>query len=83
MFAKLFEHKEAGQVLVKKDENDEGFMEIRFFIEPKDLGVCSVAISFTNIETADEACEEVFEGLDKEMVNGIIDGLLEEVNKYK
>ena len=45
-FAKLYETEEYGQILVKIDTNDETNPEIRYFFEPKNLGVCSVATAF-------------------------------------
>jgi hypothetical protein len=44
-FAKLYET-ERGQVLVMLKEGDEGGPEIRFFVQPEGLGVCSVALSW-------------------------------------
>jgi len=54
MFAKLYDTK-AGQVLVKSDMNDEGGPEVRFYFQPPDLGICSVAYTF----------EDTKEGWDK------------------
>jgi len=42
-FAKLYETEEYGQILVKLDTNDEMNPEVRYFFEPKNLGVCSIA----------------------------------------
>jgi uncharacterized protein YkuJ len=41
-FAKLFE-RDGKQVLVKIDVNDEGNPEVRFYVQPDGLGVCSIA----------------------------------------
>lgn len=47
MFAKLFEHPIHGQILVKLDSGDgDTDAEVRFYVEPPNLGVCSVAIGF-------------------------------------
>lgn len=44
-FAKLFEFADIGQVLVKKDTG-ETQPEIRFYFQPQNLGICSIAINF-------------------------------------
>lgn len=64
-FAKLFETKEYGQILVKIDANDEGDPEVRFFAEPPLLGVCSWAVSFEGMDAWARA-EAAFEGVTEE-----------------
>lgn len=61
MFAKIFETEKYGQILLKFDANENGNPEIRAYIQPKDLGVCSLAASADNDddETWDEF-ENVF-----------------------
>lgn len=49
-FCKLYE-REGFQVLVKIDQTPEGFPEVRFYFEPKDLGVCSWAVTAKNDST--------------------------------
>lgn len=46
-FAKLFEFDDIGQVLVTLEGGDEG-PEVRVKFKPKNLGVCSIKLSFTN-----------------------------------
>lgn len=46
-FAKLFETEEYGQILVKLDASpDEHEPEVRFFVNPPGLGVCSFAAGY-------------------------------------
>jgi hypothetical protein len=45
-FAKLFETKKHGQILVVIDEGDEG-PEVRVSFTPPGMGVCSVALKFS------------------------------------
>jgi hypothetical protein len=63
MFAKIFESETLGQLLVKIDGNDHGAPEIRVFFVPEGLGVCSVALAFTDNDegwdSADKAFDEV------------------------
>lgn len=53
MFAKLFDT-DRGQILVKldTDADDSDIPEIRFYVQPAGLGVCSLAISFKGIDSA-------------------------------
>lgn len=46
MFAKLFESEKYGQIAVIVQDDEEGNPEIRFFAEPPNYGVCSIAISY-------------------------------------
>lgn len=61
-FAKLFET-DLGQVLVKKDTNEDGNPEVRFYFEPPELGVCSVSMSAES--DSDSAWDEVDAVFDK------------------
>lgn len=45
-FAKLFETEEFGQILVTRDENDDGRPAIIFAVMPQGLGICKVVASF-------------------------------------
>lgn len=45
MFAKLY-GTDKDQVLVKMDTNEECKPEVRVFVKPEGLGVCSIAVSF-------------------------------------
>lgn len=47
-FCKLFETETHGQLLVKIDRNEESVPEVRFYASPVGLGVCSLAVSFTD-----------------------------------
>lgn len=47
MFAKLFNSAVCGQILVKIDNGEDG-AEVRYFFEPKGLGVCSVAANWSD-----------------------------------
>lgn len=66
MFAKLFQLADYGQVLVKRDSNDEGRPEVRTYFHPDNYGICSFAISFDDTESGAEAADRVFAGIDEE-----------------
>jgi hypothetical protein len=76
MFAKLYET-EIGQVLVKKDEGDEG-PEVRFFFTHEGFGVCSVAIEFSDDEAGWEKCDIAFEKVDEEMATSVASNTIHE-----
>ena len=59
MFAKLY-GSDDNQLLVKFDANQDGEPELRFYVEPKDLGVCSMAISYNNTPKDWDKAEKVF-----------------------
>ena len=79
-FAKLYETEEYGQILIKIDTGTDDYPEIRYYFEPKNLGVCSVAVSFDNdTDEAWERAEAMFDKVDadtaKETVKATLDAL--------
>ncbi len=80
-FAKIFQSEAFGQILVKKDDNDQDDPEIRFFFNPDQLGICSLAVAFKNVENQDKAQKEVFEGLTLEKVEGVVENAVSEMNE--
>ncbi len=67
-FAKLFQSNKYGQILAVRQDNDEGIPELRVNVHPDGLGVCSIALSFSD-EDKDEGYEkrdDAFEILDLE-----------------
>lgn len=65
-FCKLFEHAEYGQILVKIDKDEDEMPEVRFYAQPKGLGVCSVAVSFTDDDEGWSSADELFAKVDKD-----------------
>lgn len=78
-FAKLFEFDDIGQVLVKRDTDENGDPEVRLYFEPKGFGVCSTAFGFEADENGDEATKAVlaFDLVDEVRAEKIIRGVLE------
>jgi hypothetical protein len=64
-FAKLCESDEMGQLLVKIDSNDKCCPEIRVYFNPEGLGVCSIAVLFTDDEDGWDQAEKMFEVMDE------------------
>ena len=65
-FAKLFETEKYGQILVKIDSSDDG-PEVRFYFQPENLGVCSIAHSFKDSDAGWLAAEKFFHKVDVEV----------------
>lgn len=65
-FAKIFDTPNHGQVLVKKDTNNKGCPEIRWFVEPPEFGVCSMAVSFEDSDSGWNSADNVFNTTDQE-----------------
>ena len=63
MFAKLYGAPD-DQVLVKIDRADDG-PEVRFYFEPKGLGICSFALGFPDTDAGWGAAESVFDAVDE------------------
>ena len=63
-FAKLFESKEYGQILMVLDTGDEAQPEVRFSFMPENLGVCSVALKFEDTDAGWEEAEKAFTKFD-------------------
>lgn len=65
-FAKLFNTKEHGQIVVIMQANDEDNPEVRLFFKPEGLGICSVAPSFDDSDAGWGLCEQFFNSIDEE-----------------
>ena len=79
MFAKLF-GPETDQLLVKLDTDDEGNPEVRVYCQPKELGVCSVALSWD--DDSDESwnrAEAAFAKIGEKEARGMADNICEQL----
>jgi len=83
-FAKLFHFDDIGQVLVKRDTDENGDPEVRLYFEPEGFGVCSTAFGFETDETEDESAkaERAFNMVDQERAEKIIRGVLKTLPKF-
>ena len=75
MFCKLYETKRHGQILVKLDTCIEDKPEIRFYTQPANLGVCSVAIGYKDTDNGWAAAEAAFAAIDKAKAIAIADSI--------
>jgi len=81
MYAKLYET-EVGQVLVKLDASpDEVKPEVRFFFEPSGLGVCSIAILFSDDDEGWDKAEKLFNTTDEISATRIVVEAINQVAK--
>lgn len=81
-FAKLFESEKHGQLVVIKQTDDDGSPEIRLFVLPDGLGVCSVAVGFKDdSEQSCDACEEIFEQFDMEAAESVAEATIARLAK--
>lgn len=81
-FAKLFDTK-YGQILVFRqgaevDDGEESMGdEVRVFIQPEGLGVCSVATKFKDTESGYESCDKFFDSIDENNVLNLVKPILD------
>lgn len=59
-FAKTFDTPDHGQVLLKRDANDDGRPELRWYAEPPAFGVCNIAVVFADSDEGWDAAEAGF-----------------------
>lgn len=60
-FAKIFESEKHGQILVKVDESNTGVPEVRYFFKPEELGICSMAVSFSDTDDGWSSADRLFD----------------------
>lgn len=78
-FQKIYRTHDIGQILVKQDSNDDEKPEVRFYFEPKDLGVCSISVTFTTWDSSDE----YFESIDIQKSHDIVKPTIDRIIKNK
>ena len=71
-FAKLYET-EVGQILVKQDEGEEG-PEVRLYFTPKNLGVCSIGLTWKEheIDAQYEKSDAAFKAMTRETAINLV-----------
>ena len=74
-FAKIFESKKYGQLCVlAASENDQSNPEVRIFFEPPNLGVCSLAMIFSDTDDGWDNRTTFFKELNLEKVEEMVKG---------
>ena len=75
-FAKVFEVKRLGQIIIMKKQTEIGAPELRFFFQPKGFGVCEFAIGFNDQDASESRFEEAYREMTPQIATEIIDGYL-------
>ena len=78
-FAKTWNHKRFTQIVLIKQQNDEGSPCITFFFQPDGHGICTFNIGFENEDTAEGKVEAAFDSISLHDAVEIIDGYLDHV----
>lgn len=64
-FAKLFCH-DGSQILVKRDETEDGRPVVEFFFRPVGVGLTKLSVSFDDSDSGNSAADEAFAVIDDE-----------------
>jgi hypothetical protein len=75
-FAKIFENKRLGQVVIMKKQTELGAPELRFFFQPEGFGVCEFAIGFNDQDATESRFEEAYNEMTPQIAYEIIDGYI-------
>ena len=83
-FAKLFESEVYGQILVKVDRaSDDEAPEVRFFVSPPDLGVCSIAFGYEDEDQGWDKAEKCFAETDQTKAEEIAKMMFDQVDRVR
>lgn len=80
-FAKLFGTDDQ-QVLVMIDSGDNG-PEVQYHFQPKDLGVCKIAVNFPDTDEGWDKAERAFEATTEEAARKIVGKALASIDKCR
>jgi hypothetical protein len=72
-FARIFDVVRYGQIVMLKQQNQEGAPELRFFCQPEGMGVCSFAIGWDE-DSGESKIEHAFEHMVMREAIEIVDG---------
>ena len=75
-FAKVFEVKRIGQIVIMKKQTEIGAPELRFFFQPEGFGVCEFAIGFNDQDASESRFDEAYREMTPQIATEIIDGYL-------
>lgn len=75
-FAKIFENKRLGQMIIMKKQTELGAPELRFFFQPEGFGVCEFAIGFNDQDASESRFAEAYDEMTPQIAYEIIDGYL-------
>lgn len=74
-FAKTFDSKRYGQIVVIEKQDKEGAPEIRFFFKPDGFGVCDFGIGFET-DGAEGRMHQAFESITPQEATELVDGYM-------
>jgi len=72
-FARIFDVVRYGQIVMLKQQNQEGAPELRFFCQPEGYGVCSFAIGWDD-DSGENKIEHAFTNMVMREAIEIVDG---------
>lgn len=74
-FAKVYDNKRYGQVVILKKQTEIGAPEIRFFFQKEGYGVCEFAIGFDD-DAPESKFDQAFNEMTPQIAVEIIDGFM-------
>jgi hypothetical protein len=75
-FAKVYDNKRFGQVIIMKKQTEIGAPELRFYFQPEGFGVCEFAIGFNDQDASESRFERAFHEMTPKIAIEIIDGYM-------
>jgi hypothetical protein len=81
-FAKVFNVKRYGQIVVLKKQNDEGAPELRFYCHPEGYGVCTFSLGW-NDDNSEARVEEAFKQIVMREAIEIVDGWIKHITSQQ
>lgn len=75
-FAKIYDNKRFGQIIIMKKQTEIGAPELRFYFQPEGFGVCEFAIGFNDQDATEERFNQAFGEMNLRIAIEIIDGYM-------
>lgn len=75
-FAKVYDNKRYGQVVILKKQTEIGAPELRFYFQPEGYGVCEFAIGFNDQDASESRFDQAFNEMNPRIAIEIIDGYM-------
>ncbi len=73
-FAKVFDNKRYGQIVVMKEHGQDGEPMMKFYCQPEGFGICSFCIGWGEGQNADKKLDEAFDTIVAREAIEIVDG---------
>lgn len=75
-FAKVYDNKRYGQVVILKKQTEGGAPELRFYFQQEVGGVCEFSIGFHDEDASESRFEQAFNEMTPQIAVEIIDGFM-------